>query len=1077
MLVVGGFVGTAGLLFGGTVMDTSSALLGLDASCRPTWDFCHEKMTVADDVVVLRMRLERKQDGVEVKGRLGNGRLRLLGADGVDGVFRELVDAEVENADFAAGPVAEIRYLLPKRTSRPVAFKAAIGPKSFVPGRYAGLAETEYQWLRAQQLPNGAIAKVNDATTVSVNPYFSLEAVMGLLRGWPTGESRAAARRYFDWHFAHLNTAAEDYSGHDGTIYDYTVELDRPGGAITKEFPTPTPEAGLRRTAEYCEPDHPMYDSVDSYAALLFVALADYARTPSGAAYVRVHAAELARVWSALDAAFDPSGFTHARLDYYNIQYLMDNCEVYAGLVAAEFLFGETLGDSARAAAAKARRAVMEARFRSAFVDGDHFRTETRGSSFDWNQFYPSQTAPIFPVAYGVLSPADGLAQRMAESLNAHLAWWKRDWADAFHWSLTAVYGAKMRDERTFEYVDEYARRAAADHSYANGFHCGESGLMLVALGGERDFFTTAGVPLVFAEDGPYTRPTALVDVFGADAETVVLVDANGVPTNCAVRLVADHAGSAFFPDDVGDVTVDLNGFTVTGTTGASGTVTNSTGGMGLPAMGVVFGLSNVYPDEPPRAPVAEPPFDEPPETLDFVPGDYLVLDLADNSVYATNGVALAETFNQDEYKTTKIAFRKVPAGSFRMQIGEPFANGGAGSVITLMEDYWIAVFPLTQGQCRQLYPLMPRQDFGSGDMRPAHLMTWAEFNTAFENLDMRVASAGYAAAMANEAQWERALRAGTTNTYFFGESAADLGRYAWYLDNEGASGEGGVKTVGRKLPNPWGLYDLLGNVWEWCADSYYSFYADCQPGGPTVPYPDAPNRSNRGGSYFTGLTASDGKPNFASTYRGAGNPADAWIIGSRPVLTRRPPLPGVPRPSGPVTHLTVCDGAGDAALVGGNGGNGDPVGQPGTGWMETLPAGVRAGASARIDNAGISVAPGRRAGFPVVGAVEEAVLPGVAVAGNAIELCADIALIPSVYPLGSAAWLADAARMGCLRVRSGTDLGTGLTEIVSCEVTRAEDNGIGGARVYLRVPRGTEPKRFYKVEVSVGADSLNMTR
>ena len=99
-----------------------------------------------------------------------------------------------------------------------------------------------------------------------------------------------------------------------------------------------------------------------------------------------------------------------------------------------------------------------------------------------------------------------------------------------------------------------------------------------------------------------------------------------------------------------------------------------------------------------------------------------------------------------------------------------------------------------------------------------------------------------------SEAEWEYACRAGTDTAWSFGDDVKDLGLYCWYKDNS----KGHDPPVGEKKANPWGLYDMHGYNWEWCADDWAADYKSTLSDGSANREKDAKDRAVRGGAWPT---------------------------------------------------------------------------------------------------------------------------------------------------------------------------------------------------------------------------------
>jgi formylglycine-generating enzyme required for sulfatase activity len=185
-----------------------------------------------------------------------------------------------------------------------------------------------------------------------------------------------------------------------------------------------------------------------------------------------------------------------------------------------------------------------------------------------------------------------------------------------------------------------------------------------------------------------------------------------------------------------------------------------------------------------------------------------------------------------------------VPAGEFMMDRNFGKHDEMPALRVKLSQDFFMGQFEVTQEQWKAVMGTNPSKF--KGDNNPVEQVNW---NEAMEFCKKLSAKDGRTYTLPTEAQWEyacRAGRAGSAVKYSFGDSASSLGDYAWYADNSGKK----THPVGLKKPNIFGLYDMHGNVWEWCMDwdekGYYTKESSVDPVGRQ----SARNRVIRGGGF-----------------------------------------------------------------------------------------------------------------------------------------------------------------------------------------------------------------------------------
>jgi len=252
-------------------------------------------------------------------------------------------------------------------------------------------------------------------------------------------------------------------------------------------------------------------------------------------------------------------------------------------------------------------------------------------------------------------------------------------------------------------------------------------------------------------------------------------------------------------------------------------------------------------------------------------PGVYAVLGSTNLNVWRELGVATNATgsvaFNDADVLSSRKFYRAqqaplnmvfIPPNTFTM--GSPTndfdssANERPQTTVTLTRGFWIGKFEVTQGEYAAVTGENP-SNFPGDLSRPISSLSWFDASNYCAKLTQQELAAGRIPSgsryrLPTEAEWECAARAGTSTRFSYGDDPfyESVTNYGWFLDL--GHPDLIVHPVGQKLPNPWGLYDMHGNVWEWCQDNFGALPGGTQIDPTGLPSTLLRDKVIRGGAY-----------------------------------------------------------------------------------------------------------------------------------------------------------------------------------------------------------------------------------
>ncbi len=205
------------------------------------------------------------------------------------------------------------------------------------------------------------------------------------------------------------------------------------------------------------------------------------------------------------------------------------------------------------------------------------------------------------------------------------------------------------------------------------------------------------------------------------------------------------------------------------------------------------------------------------------------------------------KAFRDDFGNSIYLEMVRIPSGKFTM--GSPTTEVGRRDnesplVEVNVNAFYMAKFAITQEQWFTIMGSNP-SGFRESLQAPIENISWLDAQDFCRKLAARSPYL-YSYRLPSEAEWEYACRAGTNTAYHFGDSPAQLSDYAWFADNSNKRSQ----PVGQKVPNPWGLYEMQGGIWEWCEDAWHDNFKGAPADGSAWLDENSGRRVRKGGSW-----------------------------------------------------------------------------------------------------------------------------------------------------------------------------------------------------------------------------------